>query len=150
VVQKLLDAVEGGMNQTPAYERHPRWYRTRVSTYWWTGQWSYFKFTLRELTSLSVAYFVIILLLQLRALVRGPEAYAQFQEWLKTPLMIALNAVGLFFVLFHTITWFNLAPKAMVIRVRGKRVPNLLIAAPNYVAWLVISAAVAWVLLGGR
>ena len=139
------------MNETPVYtEHHPRWYRRRVSTYWWTRQWSYFKFTLRELTSLSVAYFVVIMLLQLGTLNRGPDAYARFQEWLKTPVAIVLNVVALFFVLFHTITWFNLAPKALVIRVRGRRLPDLLIAAPNYVTWLVISAAVAWVLLGGR
>jgi fumarate reductase subunit C len=55
----------------------------------------------------------------------------------------------LFFVIFHAVTWFNLAPKAMAIRVGGSRVPDLLIAAPNYVAWLAISASIAWLLLRG-
>jgi len=139
------------MKETPIYtEYHPRWYRTRVSTYWWTRQWSYLKFILRELSSLSVAYFVVLTLLELRALSQGEASYAAFQEWLRTPLLVALNGIGLFFVLFHTITWFNLAPRAMPLRVRGKRAPDLLVAALNYVAWLVVSAVVAWLILGGR
>lgn len=135
--------------ERPAYtEYHPRWYRRRISTYWWILSWAYLKFILRELTSVFVAYFVVLTLLQIRALNRGPEAYAGFQEWLKAPLLIALNTISLVFVLLHTITWFNLAPKAMPVRVRGKRIPDVLIAAPNYIAWLAISAVVAWLLLG--
>lgn len=126
---------------------HPRWYRPRVSTYWWLWHWPYLKFILRELSSVGVAYFVVLLLLQLRALSHGPEAYAAFQAWLQAPHVIALNVVSLLFVLFHTITWFNLAPRAMVVRVRGKRMPDLLIAASNYAAWLVVSVAVAWLIL---
>jgi fumarate reductase subunit C len=55
--------------------------------------------------------------------------------------------ISFFFVLFHTITWFNLAPKAMAMRVHGKRVPDLLIAAPNYALWLGATVAVAWFIL---
>jgi len=136
------------MSQTSSYtDYHPRWYRRRVSTYWWTSQWGYFKFILRELTSVSVAYFVVIMLLQLAALDRGPEAYARFQIWLKTPVAVVLNVIALVFVLFHTITWFNLAPSAMPVRVRGKRLPDWMVAAPNYVAWVVISAVVAWLIV---
>jgi fumarate reductase subunit C len=128
---------------------HPRWYRQRVSTYWWLWRWPYLKFILRELSSVFVAYFVVFILLQLRALSHGPEAYATFQEWLKTPRVIALHSVSLLFVLLHTITWFNLAPRAMVVRLRGKRMPDLLIAGSNYAAWVVVSVAVAWLILRG-
>lgn len=124
-------------------------FRTRLSTYWWLGRWSYLKFILRELSSVFVAWFVIMTLLQIRALERGPAGYMEFQEWLRSPILVALNALSLLFVIFHAVTWFNLAPKAMAIRVGGKRVPSLLIAAPNYFAWLAISAAVAWLLLRG-
>jgi fumarate reductase subunit C len=138
------------MNEIPAYTAyHPRWYRPRVSTYWWLWRWGYLKFILRELTSVFVAYFVVLLLLQLRTLSHGPEAYAAFQQWLKMPHIIALNGISLVFVLFHTVTWFNLAPRAMTVRLRGKRVPDLLIAGSNYVAWLVVSVAVAWLILRG-
>jgi fumarate reductase subunit C len=73
----------------------------------------------------------------------------EFQRWLQNPILVALNILSFFFVIFHAITWFNLAPKAMAIRLGGKRVPGMLIAAPNYVAWLVISAAIVWLVLRG-
>ncbi len=129
-------------------EYHPRWYRARVSTYWWLKRQSYLKFILRELSSVFVAWFVIMLMLQIRALTQGPEAYQKFQEWLQTPVLIALNGITFFFVLFHAITWFNLTPKAMVVRLRGRRVPDLVIIGSNYLAWFIASAGVAWLLLG--
>jgi fumarate reductase subunit C len=138
------------MREAPAHtEYHPKWLRTRISTYWWLGRWSYLKFILRELTSLAVAYFVLVTLLEIRALSQGPQVYAEFQIWLKTPLAAALNAISFLFVTFHAVTWFNLAPKAMVLRVRGKRVPGPLIAALNYVLWLAVSAWVTWLVVGG-
>jgi len=88
-------------------------------------------------------------LLQVRALTRGPAEYADFQNWLRSPLVLALNTVSLFFVFFHAVTWFNLSAKAMVIRVGGKRLPNLAITGPNYAAWAFVSAAIAWILLRG-
>jgi fumarate reductase subunit C len=132
----------------PLYQEfHPRWYRPRVSVYWWLGQWQYLKFILREISSVFVAIFVVITLLELRALRAGPGAYTRFQHWLQSPVALVLNLVSLFFVIFHTITWFNLAPRAMAVRWRGKRLPEILIAAPNYALWAVISVGVAWLVL---
>ncbi len=128
---------------------HPRWHRTRVSTYWWIHQWSYAKFVLRELSSVFGAWFVILTIIQVRALRKGPEAFAAVQHWMSHPIVIALNALSLLFVLFHTITWFNLAPRAMVVRLAGRRVPEAWIVGANYAAWLVVSVAVGWLLLGG-
>jgi fumarate reductase subunit C len=127
----------------------PRSYHARVSTYWWLAQWRYLKFILREASSVFVAWTVVITLMQIHALIRGPEDYARFQEWLQSPLVLALSVLTFFFVVFHAITWFNLAPKAMAIRVRGRRLPNLAVAAPHFVVWLAISAAVAWIILRG-
>src|SRR5437867_8155912 len=120
----------------------PRSYHTRVSTYWWLARWAYLKFILREASSVFVAWIVVVTLLQTRALRRGPADYAELQNWLRSPFLLALNAVSLFFFIFHAVTWFNLTPKAMVIRLGGKRLSSLAIAAPNYVAWVVISAAI--------
>jgi fumarate reductase subunit C len=138
------------MSQSPAYtEYHPRWHRVRVSTYWWMGRRSYLVFILREVSSVFIAWFVIFTLMQVRAVSQGPEEYRQFQEWSKNPVVVLVNIVALFFVVFHAVTWFNLAPKAMVVRLRGKRVPSVWVAAPNYVAWALASALVAWLVLRG-
>ena len=128
---------------------HPRWYRERVSTYWWLWHWRYLKFVLREISSVFVALFVVMTLLQVRALTQGPEAYARFQEWLRSPLALTASAISFFFVLFHAITWFNLAPTAIVVRVGGRRVPDLVITAANYAAWVFASAVIGWFILRG-
>lgn len=128
---------------SPAYtEFHPRWYRPRVSTYWWLGKWAYVRFILRELSSVAVAWTVVLILLQIHALIRGPESYLRFEHRMSSPWMIALNIIAFAFLLLHSITWFNLAPKAMAVRVGGKRLPAALISGPQYLAWIVISAIV--------
>ena len=141
---ETLESTKRAVNYTPY---HPRWYRPRVSVYWWLGEWHYLKFILRELSSVFVAVTVIETLMLIRALRSGPDAYARFLECMRNPWVVLLNVVSLFFVLFHTITWFNLAPSAMPVRMAGKRVPDALVAAPSYVAWLVISVFVAWLVL---
>ncbi len=128
---------------------HPRWYRKRVSVWWWLKKGSYAFFVLRELTSVFVALFALLCLWQVRSLTQGPEVYAQFLARTRTPAFLVLSAVAFIFVLFHALTWFNLAPKAMVVRVRGKRVPDWAVAGSNYLAWVVLSTAVAFFLLRG-
>lgn len=128
---------------------HPRWYRKRVSTYWWLGRWPYLRFILREVSSVFVAIFVGFTLLQIGALVAGADAYEELQKWLQYPPVIALNMVSFLFVTFHAVTWFNLTPRAMVFRVGGRRVPDLWIALPNYLAWVLVSAVVVHFVLAG-
>jgi len=136
------------MSAEPHYTPyHPRWYRRRVSVWWWLQNPSYAGFVLRELTSVFVAIFAAVYLWQLRALVRGPEAYADFLDRLETPPFLLLHAVAFLFVLFHAVTWFHLAPKAVVVRLSGKRVPDWVIVGLNYAAWLLLSAGVAFILL---
>ena len=129
-------------------EGHPRWIRTRVSTYWWLRRRSYLAFILRELSSIFVGWFVVYLLLLVRAVSHGESRYQEFLSWSGRPAILALNIVSLFFIVYHAITWFNLAPKAMVLRVGGTRVPGFLIAGSNYLAWAMASAVVSWLLLG--
>jgi fumarate reductase subunit C len=136
------------MSAAPRYTPyHPRWYRRRVSVWWWLESSAYTGFVVRELTSVFVALFALVMLWQLRALAQGPEAYARVLARLRTPAWLAFHAVAFLFVLFHSVTWFNLAPKAMVLRLGGKKVPDRLIQGLNYVAWLVLSAAVVLILV---
>ena len=132
------------------YTSHPpKGYRVHMSTYWWLGRWPYLKFILREISSVFVAWFVIETLMQISALIDGPAAYAEMQDFFRNPVVLVVNIISLFFVIFHSVTWFNLAPKAMAVRLGGKRVPGALIAGPQYAAWVVISAVIAWLLLRG-
>ncbi len=128
---------------------HPRWFRPHVSTYWWLQRRSYFAFIMRELSSIFVAWGAIYLLLLVRAVSHGASRYQAFLAWSVSPVVLAMNVVTLGFVVYHAITWFNLSPQAMVVRLRGKRVPPLWILASNYLACAVISAFVLWLVLVG-
>ncbi len=127
----------------------PTGYERHMSVWWWLHKASYTWFVARELTSVFVAYVALLLILLLRALADGPEAYARLMVRLASPGLLAFDALALLAVVFHAVTWFNLAPTAMVVRVRGARVPGPVIAAANYAAWLVLSAAAAWTLTRG-
>jgi len=129
---------------------HPKWYRRPVSVWWWLESWPYARFVLRELTSVAVGYFALITLWQVHAIRRGPEAYARVLARLRSPLFIVFDVIALGFVLFHSVTWFNLAPKAMVLRVGGKRVRDSALIGANYAAWVLISAVLAWIVVRGH
>ena len=118
-----------------------------MSTYWWLGRWAYVKFILRELSSIFVAWFVIYLLLLVRAVGRGEVAFQEMLVWSARPLILTVNVVAFLFIVFHALTWFALAPQAIVAHVGKKRVTPVVIAVVNYGAWLVASAAIVWLLL---
>src|SRR5438105_2243744 len=103
------------MTGRPVYtEYHPRWLRPHMSTYWWLGRWAYVKFILRELSSIFVAWFVVYLLLLLRAVARGETSYRAFIDLSANPVMLTVNVIAFFFITFHALTWFAVAPQAIV------------------------------------
>ena len=126
---------------TPTSDLH---YRRPVSIWWWTRKRTYFVFVMRELSSVFVAWFVVYLLLFVRAVGRGEAAYDDFLDWAASPWLVALNVVAFAFVLLHTVTWFTLTPQAMVVRLRGRRVPAAAIIGAQYAGLAVVSAFVFW------
>jgi fumarate reductase subunit C len=118
-----------------------------MSTYWWAGKWPYVKFILRELSSVFVAWFVIYLLIMVRMVSRGPEGYQRLLDFSAHPVVLTVNIIAFFFITFHALTWFAVAPQAIVAHVGKKRVPAILIGASHYAAWLVVSAFIFWLLL---
>jgi fumarate reductase subunit C len=119
-------------------------YRRPISIWWWTRKRSYFVFVMRELSSIFVAWFVVFLLLLVHAVGRGPVAYDDFLDWAASPWIVVLNLIAMSFLLLHTVTWFNLTPQAMAVRVHGQLVPPALVIASQYVALAVVSAFVYW------
>jgi len=122
-------------------------YRQPVDRYWWAKRRSYQLFMLREISCLFVAWAVVYLLLLVRAISDGPDSYVRFLGWSANPFVVSLNVVALIFLLLHAVTWFNLAPRAIVPHIRGRRVPARAVLAGHYAAWFVVSAVVAWLVL---
>jgi fumarate reductase subunit C len=129
-------------------EFHPRQYRPRMPVFWWAGRRSYLIVIIRELSSIFVAWSVVFLLLLVNAANQGAREYQQFLRLSSEPWMLALNVITLAFLMFHAITWFILAPQAIVVRLHGERVPRSAIVSAHFAGWVVLSALVAWLILG--
>ena len=116
---------------------------------WWLKRSSYLLFMLRELSSVFVAGYVVLFLLIIRSLSQGPAQYEGLMAALRSPLAILFHVVALAFALLHTITWFNLTPKAMAVWRGEERLPAAMMIIPNYVGWVVVSGVIAWFVLAG-
>jgi fumarate reductase subunit C len=127
---------------------YTRLYKPKVRLLWWLSRRSYTLFVLRELSSVFVAWTVVYLLLLVRAVVGGAGPYQRFLDWSASPWLVALNAVALAFVLYHAVTFVNLTPQAMVVKLRHRRVPPRLLAGSIYLTWLLVSAFLLWLVVG--
>ncbi len=136
------------MRQDSVYSKYrPKLYRARMPIFWWVHRWEHVQFITRELTSVFVAFYAVVLIVQIRALSGGVEAYENFVAWLRTPTSITLHVIAFAFILFHSFTWFNLAPRAMAVRIGRWRVPDKVIVGLNLIAWVVCSAVMGWFFL---
>jgi fumarate reductase subunit C len=115
-------------------------YKRHMNIFWWTNRWIHFKFIARELTSLCVAIYSLLLLIFVGSVLNSPESLGAFVSTMQSPLFLILHVLLLGGLLFHSVTWFNLAPKAMVIKIGGRSIPGIVIALMNYFGWVVISA----------
>jgi len=118
--------------------------RRPMSTWWWLRKRTYFVFVMRELSSFFVAWYVLFLLLLVRAVDRGDAAYADFLDWAGSPVVVVVNVVAFAFIVLHTVTWFSLTPQAMDLRAGGRPVPGWAVIAGQYAGLVVVSAFVWW------
>jgi len=118
-----------------------------MSSTWWLGKPNYLLFMLRELTSVFVAAFLIFYLVQLSHLAKGTESYTAFLGQRSSFGWVLFHILALIAALYHSVTWFNLTPKVMVMYRGEEKVPPALIAGPHYAAWVVISVVILWIVL---
>ena len=123
-------------------------YHRPVPNTWWLKRKPYVLFMIRELTSIFVAGYCVFLLVFIYKLTQGADVYGNFIDVLKSPSSVALHLIALAFVLYHTITWFNLTPKILVLYNGEERISQGLIAGTFYAGWVVVSVIVALFVLG--
>jgi fumarate reductase subunit C len=116
------------VSRTRWYLRHPR----------------YMRYMAREVTCIFIAIYTVILIVGIARLTEGQEAYDGFLQALRTPGSIAFHVVALVFSIYHSFTWFNLAPKAMPVRIGERALPHEVIAGAHYVGWVVLTAIILW------
>jgi fumarate reductase subunit C len=81
----------------------PLTYRRPISTWWWLSKRTYFVFVMRELSSIFIAWFVVFLLLLLRAVTLGAAEYDDFLDWAASPWVVVLNLVAAAFLVLHVV-----------------------------------------------
>ena len=123
-------------------------YHRPVSNTWWLKRKPYILFMIRELTSVFVAGYCIFLLVLVYKLTQVADAYGSFMAALNSPSSVALHLITLVFVLYHTITWFNLTPKILVLYRGEERIPQGLVAGVFYAGWVVVSVIIVCLVLG--
>lgn len=126
----------------------PRRYVRPIPWTWWLKRPAYTKFMVRELTSAFIAPYALFLLVLVCAAKEPGRFHALYQS-LRSPLSVALHLVVLFFALFHAITFFNLTPRALVVRVGEEKIPDSAIALLHYLGWAVVSVVLLFLALGG-
>ena len=108
---------------------------------WWLKNPAYIKFMLRDVTSVFIAgYCVFLMVLMSRAAVGG-DTFRAFYDKLASPLSLVLHLIVLAFACYHSVTFFNLTPRVIVLFQGDEKVPDHLIAGAHYAAWLVVSLA---------
>ena len=99
---------------------------------------------LRELTCVLVAFYCALLLAALQVLGTGqPDRWEAFLACQRHVGWIAVHAGSLvFFVIYQTMPWFRLAPKALPVQLGEVPVASALIVTAHYLAWLVLSMVI--------
>ncbi len=77
-------------------------------------------YMVREGTAVPTVWFSIVLIYGLFALKHGAESWAGYIGFLQNPVVVILNLITPAAALLHTKTWFELAPKAANVIIKGE------------------------------
>jgi fumarate reductase subunit C len=113
---------------------------------WWLRKAPYFRFMIRELTSVAVFAYALFLMWALWS-TADVGSFSVFHDFLNGPLSVWLHAVVLVLALYHTGTWIALTPKVMVLWRDDEQVDPDFIAGLNAILFLLVSGTVVWLAL---
>jgi succinate dehydrogenase subunit C len=119
-----------------------------VPVLWWLRSRAYVLFVVREFTSVWIAAYLVVFLVFLQRISAGPASYGSYLRWLAQPAVLAFHLVALAAALYHSVTWLNLTPMTVVIRLWGRRIPAPMIVATNVAVWVVVSILLIWIVVG--
>jgi fumarate reductase subunit C len=119
-------------------------YVRAVTTEWIFRHPRYLRYMVREFSCLFIGGWTLLMVWGLKQLAQGPVAWAGFLELLKSPASIVFHMLALAFAIYHSITWFNLTPKALPLQVGEGFVPDAAIAGAHFAAWAALSVALLY------
>ena len=107
---------------------------------WWLKRPSYTQFMIRDVTSVFIAAYCIFLLVLLYWAEHADTAgFRAFYDSLGSPRCLLLHLIALVFAVYHSVTFFNLTPRVMVVFRGEEKVPESVIAGAHYAGWAVVS-----------
>ena len=112
------------------------------TTSWWLRQPRYVRYMAREASCIFIGAYSGVVVVGLMQLSCSEAAWNSFLAAMHTPLSIGFHLLALAFALYHTITWFNVTPKAMPLQIGESRVPGSAIIAAHYIGWAIVSVLV--------
>jgi fumarate reductase subunit C len=119
-------------------------YARPITSEWIFRHPRYVRYMVREFSCLFIGGWTLLMVWGLKALSDGPPAWAAFLELLKTPASIAFHVLTLAFAAYHSVTWFNLTPKALPLQLGEEFVPDRVISGAHFAAWAIVSAALLY------
>ena len=113
-----------------------------ISNTWWLEKPEFRLYMLRELTSVFVGGYAVVMLVGLKRLGEGQAAYEAFLAALTSPLAITFHVLALLFAVLHSATFFFAAPAALPLQIGEEKVSPGIVAGAHFAAWAVVSLAV--------
>ena len=112
-----------------------------------TAEWifrhpRYLRYMVRELSCLFIGGWTLMMVWGLKQLAAGPATWAAFLELLKSPASVAFHVLALGFAAYHSVTWFNLTPKALPLQLGEGFVPDAAISGAHFALWALLSLAI--------
>ena len=113
-------------------------------TTWYMRNGRYKVYMLREMTCLLVGFYSFLVIFGLAAL-SSAERWNAFLASQQNAAMIAFHGFALiYFLIYQTFAWFELAPKAMPLQIGEKKLSDSYIVIAHYIVWAVLSAFIFW------
>lgn len=137
------------MNSSGGSYRKP--FKPKMDSNWWCKLSYYAFYIARESTAFFMLWVSIVLMYAVvcsHPNEMGQNEFYRFYYFLQHPVVITINVLALLAALLHTITWFNLAPKAANIVVAGKKTPSILLITGLWIITIGISLVLLLLVFG--
>jgi fumarate reductase subunit C len=118
-------------------------FRRDLKRTWWLGGRRYVLYMIREVSSLFILLYCALMVVGLTQLAGGPADWDGFLAAITGRSGTSFQLLCLGFAVFHSVTWFTLAPKAIptFAGIQRATVSRAVIAA-HYAAWAALSVLI--------
>ena len=123
------------MSRNPLIREVPR-------TSWFLRHPRYMRYMAREVTSLFIGAYCVLLVVAMQRLSAGPAAWQGFLDALRSADSIVFHLLAMAAAFYHAGTWFNATQKAMPLQIGEEVVKGSYISGAHYVVWVALSLVV--------